>query len=72
MTRRRPGTGEARGVVARYARGRDYHRVFESRLRKAAAGGCGRSSAAAARATVDYGPLLERPYAAAAGLGWLG
>ncbi|GIW18599.1 MAG: hypothetical protein KatS3mg064_1756 [Tepidiforma sp.] len=66
-----PGDGEARGIVARYARGRDYHRVFESRLRKAVRRlreefGC------EARATVDYGPLLERPYAAAAGLGWLG
>ena len=66
----RPG-GRARGRVARYARGRDYHRLFESKLRGLARvireelGG-------EARATVDYGPLLERPLAARAGLGWLG
>ncbi len=61
----------ARGRIARYARGRDYHRLFESRLRRLARmmrdelGG-------ETRVTVDYGPLLERPLAARAGLGWLG
>jgi epoxyqueuosine reductase len=63
--------GASRGVVARYARGRDYHRVFESRLRRVVRG-LREELGAGARATVDYGPLLERPYAAAAGLGWLG
>ncbi|WP_322796699.1 tRNA epoxyqueuosine(34) reductase QueG [Tepidiforma sp.] len=63
--------GPARGVVARYARGRDYHRVFESRLRRVVRR-LREEFGAEARATVDYGPLLERPYAAAAGLGWVG
>lgn len=67
----KPGDGVRRGVVARYARGRDYHRVFESRLRKVVRQ-LRAEFGAEARATVDYGPLLERPYAAAAGLGWLG
>ena len=67
----RPADGRARGLVARYARGRDYHRVFEGRLRKAVRR-LREELGAEARATVDYGPLLERPYAAAAGLGWLG
>ncbi len=62
---------EPRGIVARYARGRDYHRVFEGRLRRAARAIRGELGGEV-RATVDYGPLLERPYAAAAGLGWLG
>lgn len=66
-----PADGVARGVVARYARGRDYHRVFESKLRRIARA-LRDEFGAEARATVDYGPLLERPYAAAAGLGWLG
>ncbi len=71
---REPGTppaGGARGVVARYARGRDYHRVFEARLRRASRA-MREELGGETRATVDYGPLLERPYAAAAGLGWLG
>ncbi|MCC7366449.1 MAG: tRNA epoxyqueuosine(34) reductase QueG [Dehalococcoidia bacterium] len=66
-----PADGVARGRVARYARGRDYHRVFESRLRRVARRLC-EELGGDARATVDYGPLLERPLAAAAGMGWLG
>ncbi|MBE0609659.1 MAG: tRNA epoxyqueuosine(34) reductase QueG, partial [Dehalococcoidia bacterium] len=63
--------GPTRGRVARYARGRDYHRVFEKRLRRIART-IREEFGEAARATVDYGPLLERPLAAAAGLGWIG
>lgn len=68
-----PGEGApvSRGRVARYARGRDYHRVFEKKLRRIARS-IRDELGASARATVDYGPLLERPYAAAAGMGWLG
>jgi len=63
--------GLARGRVARYARGRDYHRVFEKKLRRIAKT-LRAEFGASARATVDYGPLLERPLAAASGMGWLG
>lgn len=63
--------GPTRGRVARYARGRDYHRVFEKRLRRIART-IREEFSESARATVDYGPLLERPHAAAAGLGWIG
>ena len=66
-----PGDPASRGRVARYARGRDYHRVFEKRLRRIART-IREETGEGARATVDYGPLLERPYAAAAGLGWIG
>ena len=66
----RPDDG-ARGRVARYARGRDYHRLFESKLRRMARA-IREDLGGQARATVDYGPLLERPLAARAGLGWLG
>lgn len=65
-----PGDG-ARGLVARYAWGRDYHRVFEGRLRRVTRR-VREELGGEARATVDYGPLLERPFAAAAGLGWQG
>lgn len=63
--------GMSRGRVARYAWGRDYHRVFEKRLRRIARR-LREDFGAVARATVDYGPLLERPYAELAGLAWRG
>ncbi len=63
--------GAARGRVARYARGRDYHRVFEPRLRKLAAA-IRAEFGGRTRVTVDYGPLLERSIAVKAGIGWIG
>jgi len=59
--------------VARYARGRDYHRVIRPRLHalkdilREAGGGEVRS-----RASVDTSAVLERALAARAGLGWFG
>lgn len=62
-----------RAVIARYARGDDYHDVMKRRLVKLLAGigedvGCRVSG----RAYVDTGPILERELAMRAGLGWLG
>lgn len=67
----RPPGGRPRGQIARYARGRDYHRVFEKKLRKIVRA-IREELGGQARATVDYGPLLERPLAAVSGLGWQG
>jgi len=63
----------ALGVIARYARGRDYHRVMRKKLQRihrrfAEALG----EAVPARAFVDTGPLLERELAQRAGMGWFG
>ncbi|MEO1009352.1 MAG: tRNA epoxyqueuosine(34) reductase QueG [Planctomycetota bacterium] len=60
------------GRIARYARGRDYHRVIKKRLHAlcdelAAAHPRGRF-----RAFVDTAPVHERDLAVAAGLGWTG
>lgn len=60
-----------RGRIARYARGRDYHRIFEKKLRRLARA-IREEFDADARPTVDYGPLLERAFAATSGMGWLG
>jgi epoxyqueuosine reductase len=63
----------ARGVVARYARGRDYHRVLKRallRVHRRFEETEGRP--VPARAYVDTGPILERELAARAGLGWFG
>jgi len=53
--------------IARYALGRDYHRVIRNKLRSVAAVLPGES-----RICVDSAPLLEREYAHRAGLGWFG
>ena len=63
----------SRAIVARYARGRDYHHVIGDKLEALA----GRLEALAERpfrhrAYVDTGPILERELAARAGLGWFG
>src|SRR5262249_26816727 len=59
------------GRVARYARGRDYHKVV-GRMLKDLAAWLGAESGAVSRAFVDTGPVLERAWAEASGLGWIG
>ncbi len=60
------------GYVARYALGRDYHKLMRSRLQRLA----DRISAAIGvfgyRAFVDSAPVLERALARNGGLGWIG
>jgi epoxyqueuosine reductase len=72
------GSGDAadpaRGIIARYARGRDYHRVIKSKLLRLLSwleAELGRELPLA-RAYVDTGPVLERELAERAGLGWFG
>lgn len=62
------------GVIARYARGRDYHRVIKAKLLQLLRwleAEVGRELPAA-RAYVDTGPVLERELARRAGVGWFG
>lgn len=59
------------GRVARYARGRDYHKTLGRALRRLA-DWLAEASGAPARAFVDTGPVLERAWAERAGLGWIG
>jgi len=58
--------------VARYARGRDYHRAVSVRLRALARFAEERLPGAEVRVAVDTGPILERPWAEHAGLGFVG
>ena len=60
-----------RGVIASYAKGRDYHDVVKPKL-KQIAGLLQRRSGADVKVFVDTAPLMEKPLAAAAGLGWQG
>jgi len=62
----------ALGYVSRYALGRDYHKLMRKRLQRlarqieAAVGPFGH------RVFVDSAPVLEKPIAAKAGIGWTG
>lgn len=60
-----------RGVIARYAKGRDYHDVIKGRL-KQVAGGLAALPNIDVKVFVDTAPLLEKPLAHAAGVGWQG
>lgn len=69
-----PGPGE--GWIARYAQGRDYHVTIKKMLvqlarRLEAEPGLGHPSQAH-RVFVDTGPVLEKAFAAEAGVGWIG
>ena len=57
--------------VSRYALGRDYHRVVRKRLAKIASRLVD-ATGGTHRAFVDSAPVLERPIAEKAGLGWVG
>jgi len=62
-----------RAVIARYARGDDYHDVLKTRLDALLAWMRAESPEPFdARAYVDTGPVQERVYAQYAGLGWIG
>jgi epoxyqueuosine reductase len=67
-----PSDTEVLNGVARYARGRDYHRFLKKRLRKLAAFVRGLGPDVRARALCDIEPVLERAWAARAGLGFVG
>ena len=68
-----PDTAQPTGLVAQYARGRDYHVVLRQMLDQLATVLADRLRERFLwRAFVDTGPLLERELAAAAGLGWIG
>jgi epoxyqueuosine reductase len=60
----------ARGRIARYAWGDDYHGVIETKLGQIDQ--LLRAYGGTQKCYVDTGPVLERDYAAAAGIGWHG
>ena len=58
--------------VSRYALGRDYHKVLRARLKRLAEFIRKRVGGAGYRVFVDSAPVLEKPLAQNAGLGWIG
>lgn len=60
-----------RGVISVYAQGKDYHDILKAKL-KALAAKLAAASGADVRVYVDTAPVMEKPLAAAAGIGWQG
>jgi epoxyqueuosine reductase len=61
-----------RAYVARYALGRDYHKLMRNRLQKLADRVSAEIGPFGHRVFVDSAPVLERALARNAGLGWIG
>lgn len=60
-----------RAIISVYARNRDYHDVVKGRL-KQLAGQLAARAGEDVKVFVDTAPVMEKPLAAAAGLGWQG
>ena len=63
---------DLRAYVSRYALGRDYHKVLRSRLRALGRRIEDSIGPFGYRVFVDSAPVLEKPIAEKAGLGWIG
>ncbi len=61
----------AHGNISVYARGADYHNLLKKRLKRLA-GWVHQQSGQDVKVFVDTAPLMEKPLAALAGLGWQG
>jgi epoxyqueuosine reductase len=62
---------KSNAAISVYAQGRDYHDVIKGRL-KTLAGFVHRLTGAGVKVFVDTAPLMEKPLAEAAGIGWQG
>ena len=60
-----------RAVISAYARGRDYHDIVKAGLKRVARA-LASASGAEVKVFVDTAPLMEKPLAEAAGIGWQG
>ncbi|HXC55089.1 MAG TPA: tRNA epoxyqueuosine(34) reductase QueG [Rhizomicrobium sp.] len=59
------------GAISVYAQGEDYHDVIKAKLRRLA-GAIARDFACAVKVFVDTAPVMEKPIAEGAGIGWQG
>ncbi len=63
---------ESKAYISRYALGRDYHKVLRRRLQKLATRIQSHIGDYGYRVFVDSAPVLEKPIAEKAGIGWIG
>ncbi|HKK45429.1 MAG TPA: tRNA epoxyqueuosine(34) reductase QueG [Balneolaceae bacterium] len=61
-----------RPKIAKYAQGRDYHKVFKKKLKKLFAETRDMLGGLEGRVFVDSAPVLDKAWAVRAGLGWMG
>lgn len=61
-----------RGLISVYAQGRDYHDLLKARVKLLARELQAQTGGAELKVFVDTAPVMEKPLAAAAGIGWQG
>lgn len=67
-----PDESEHAGRIARYAWGQDYHQLMKERLTQLEEFLHARIPGIQTRSYVDTGPVMEKPWAQEAGIGWIG
>ncbi|MDF0674851.1 MAG: tRNA epoxyqueuosine(34) reductase QueG [Nitrospira sp.] len=72
LTEHRANEQPGYGRIARYAWGRDYHKLFDSRLKQLEQLIHKIAPDARTRSYSDTGPIMEKAWAERAGLGWIG
>jgi epoxyqueuosine reductase len=72
LTRYRADETSGHGRIARYAWGKDYHKVLGDRLRQLEERIRAIVPGTVTRSYVDTGPVMEKAWAERAGLGWIG
>lgn len=72
LTDHQPNEQPGHGRIARYAWGKDYHKIFDDRLAELEQRIRDLAPYAETRAYSDTGPIMEKAWAERAGLGWVG